>query len=1172
MKFFKSILLWILLCAVPIPGFAQEFRGTISGTVTDPSTAAVVGVEVVATEVHTGTKVQTVTDGTGHYVLPFLLPGDYNVFVEATGFKRYVRQGVHLSSSAHVVADVALQIGSNSQSIKVTADAPLLDVADATIGQTITTKQVEDLPLDGRTPMMLAQLSIGVIATSNPSLVHPFDNNGAAAWSIGGTPSQTSEILLDGSPDMMWSGALAYSPPQDAVSEVTVKMFDTDAAYGHTNGGVANQVLKSGTNQIHGSAYEFTQVSALDGNTFFNNRNGKPRQVTHFNQYGLTAGGPFYLPKVYDGRNKLFWFFAFEKLNDSQPTTDITSVPTAAERNGDFSSLLALGSQYQIYNPYSATLSGTTIHRQPFANNIIPQGMISPIAQAYMKYYPHPNIAGTSDGFDNYANNNTSVDNYDNELGRVDWNMSAQSHLFFDFRHNYRLQSKNNYFGNIATGVTLSRENWGSVLDEVYTFNPTTVMDVRGNWTYLREVHGSPSVGFDPTQLGFPSYVTSSSQHLQMPFIGFTGSCGSQTSYQCLGDTGSALVPSSSYQIFSDVVKVIGNHTLKMGVDARQYRLDDIAYGNSVGSYTFGTNWTSGPTSGSAVAPFGQDFAAFLLGLPSSGSYQLNARESLHSNYFAGFLQDDWRVSNTLTLNMGLRFDRDNPYIEKLGRVVNGFDATTASPIAAAAQAAYAANPIPQIPASSFAVNGGLTFATPGNGALYSQNSHLFSPRFGFSWSPARLKQSTVIRGGFAMFVSPVVVSNLSGNGNYSSTPIINQQGFSATTQFVSTLNNYLSPANTINDPYPSGISLPTGSSLGLATYLGQAISFFNPEMKDPYSLRWNLGFQRSLTANTVLEVDYVGNHALHIPIAVTQLNVIPRQYLSTLTIRDTAVINTLSATVANPFKNLLPGTSLNGSKVSVAQLLSPYPQFPNGEGSTSNGVLLQNNTIGNSYFNALDARVEHRLSHGLSVIGVYGFSKLIEADTYLNDTDLAAERRISPFDHSQHVVTAFTYHLPIGSGQRVNLQSPWANALGAGWTVNGIYTFQTGAPIYWSNDMVYNGQPLNLDRRATTGTAFNTAAFDTNSKDQFQYHVRTFPSTIASARQNGINNLDASLLKNFSFTERSYLQLRFEAFNAVNHPNFGAPNVTPTNKAFGEITSQTNLPRSIQLGARLVF
>ncbi|HYL78903.1 MAG TPA: carboxypeptidase-like regulatory domain-containing protein [Bryobacteraceae bacterium] len=1178
MRFYHVVAIALFLS---LPTFSQETRSTLSGAVTDTTGAMIPGAKVVATEIRTGTRTQTVSDEAGQYTIPFLAPGDYQVAATVAGFKEYVRKDVHLGSGDHPVIDIKMEVGDTSASVEVTADVSLIDTEDASTGQAITTKQVEDFPLNGRTPMMLAQLALGVIATGNPSLVHPFDNGAAAAWSIGGTAAQTSELLLDGSPNATWDNRLAYSPPQDSVQEVRVKAFDSDAAYGHTGAGTLNQVMKTGTNTFHGSLHEFNQVSALGANSFFNNQRGLGNPLTHFNQYGATVGGPVLIPKVFNGRNKLFWFFAWENLTDGQPNTNFTTVPTDAEKQGDFSALLKVSSSYQIYNPFSGTLNGNTVVRQPFPGNVIsPSLLLNKVAQAYLKYYPEPNVTGRNDGFQNFGNTSPTIDNYDNELGRMDYNMSDRSRMFFHMRHNHQLQSKNNFFSNIATGSSLIRENWGATVDEVYTLNPTTVFDLRFNFTRMNEIHNEPSAGFDPTQLGFPSYIASSAQFLQMPFVGFNGSCGSQTSYQCLGDSGASKDPSQSFQIFTDLVKIKGRHMMKFGTDIRQYRLNTILYGNSAGSYTFSTNWTRGPNGSSAASNLGQDFATFLMGLPTGGQFDVNSYGSYYSYYYAGFFQDDWRIARNLTLNLGIRFEHDSPYSEKYGRTVNGFANNVANPIAAAAIAAYNKNPITQIPVGSFAVPGGLTFASPGNPGVFQNTSHLVSPRIGFAWSPDLFHGKTVIRGGFGLFVQPITIANLAVNGNYSSNPIIDQEGFSQSTPFVAP-SNFLTPSTTLSNPFPNGIQQPVGSVNGLSTFAGQTIQFLNPQMKNPYSMRWSFGFQHSLTSNLLLEVVYIGNHSVHLPVSVTQVNSIPRQFLSTLPVRDQTLISALTATTPNPFAGLLPGTGLNNSSTTVSQLLALYPEFPVGSGSGSTGIIEQNNNVGSSYFHSLNIRVVKRLSHGWSLIGNYIHSKLIEQDSWLNDTDLRPEKRLSPFDHPNRFVAGSTYELPIGKGKTVDLRSRWTNLLFGGWKLNGIYSYQTGQPLQWVNgstttvgDYAYFGGPLNFNNRlADVNTpAFNTSAFATASTQVFQFHIRTFPTTFANLRQDGINNLDASVLKEFNVTERAYFQLRVEAFNTLNHPTFGSPTMTANNSAFGQITTQANRPRQLQIGARFVF
>jgi hypothetical protein len=1167
----------VLALALALPLAGQESRGTIGGSVTDPAGAAVVGAQVTVTEIHTGTKVQGVSDDKGQYTVPFLLPGDYNISVQMAGFREFVRKEVHLNSGEHPMIDVRLAVGDITQSIEVTADTPLVNAENASAGQSITTKEVEEVPLNGRTPMMLAQLAIGVIATGQPSIVHPYDNGGAAGWSIGGSTSQGNELLINGAPNATWDGRMAYSPPQDSVQEVRVKAFDADAAFGHTGGGTINQVMKTGTNGLHGSLYEFTQPSNLTANNFFNNKAGLGNPLTHFNQYGLTAGGPVIAPKLFDGRNKLFWFFAWENEKDSQPSTAFFSVPTAAEKAGDFSQILATDGT-QLYDPYSAVLNGSTVTRTPMVKNQIPKSYFNPIAVNYLKFYGEPNVvAARPDGYDNFGSNATKNNAFSNELGRLDWNMSTRSRLFFDTRHNNLFQDKNNYFGNTSTGQYLLRENWGASLDEVYTFNPTNVLDLRLNFTRMYEGYSEPNAGFNPTDIGFPSYMAAVSPRLQLPYIVFN----SNSDFQNFSDGSASQTPSQSLQLFGSWIHMKGNHTLKFGGDVRQYRLNTISYGYSAGYFSFsGNSWVRASSSASSTTVLGQDMASFIMGLPYSGNLDINTYGSFYSYYGASFVQDDWRVKSNLTINLGLRYDHDFPWSEKYGRTVNGFNAAAASPLAAAAGAAYAKSPAAQLPAANFGVNGGLTFASPTNRAIYENTSHLVSPRAGFAWTPARLHGKTVVRGGFGMFVSPIGLTYLQPGGSFQGTPILDQEGFSQRTSMVVTSNNYLTPAATLSNPFPNGFLMPAGSSMGLATFLGQNIAFLNPEMKSPYSLRWNFDIQHTLRPNLMVEVLYVGNHSVHLPVAATQLNGIPRQYLSTLPVRDTAV-SYLSNSTPNPFAGL--ATSQNGSSTNIAQVLSRYPQFPIGYSSSlwsgSNGVVEQNLNIGSSYFDSVNLRLVKRLSRGLSITANYIYSRLIERTTWLNDTDAVPEKRISPFDRTQRFVTGVNYELPIGKGRTVNIQSRWANLVFGGWHLNGIYTWQIGGPIAWVNgssntpgDYVYFGGPLQLDKRETNNAAFNTSLFDTKSADAFQYHIRTFSTTFPNLRVDGTNQWDQSVLKRFPFGERSYLQFRCEAFNLLNHPVFSAPSTTANSTGFGFITGQANRTRTLQMGARIVF
>lgn len=1171
-----------LVMLLPLALSAQEFRGTITGSITDASGAQIAGAKVIVNEVNTNTKTETVSDASGHYTAPFLLPGDYDVIITAPGFKESVRKAIHVGAGDHPVIDAKLDVGDSKQTIEVTADVPLVNSENASVGQAITTKEVEDLPLNGGTPLSFAALAMGVIATGQPGLIHPFDAGAAAGWSIGGTASQTNEILVNGSPDATWDGRLAYSPPRDAVAEVRVKAFDVDTAYGHTGGGTLNQVTKSGTNQLHGTLSEANQPNNLTANNFFNNKAGLGNPVTHYNQYGVTVGGPVWIPKVFNGKDKLFWFFAWEGLKDGQPNTNFLSVPTDKERTGDFSDLLkAGGSSYQLYNPNSAVLNGTTITRTPYANNVIPTSQLNPIALALLKYYPEPNVVGSSVGFSNFGNNAPTTDDYNNELGRLDYNISNNNRLFFDVRKTGYSQVKNDYFQNGSTGSLLTRNNTGASLDDVYTMNATNVLDVHLNFTRLAEAHPSPSAGFNPTTLGLPSYLAANSQYLQLPYITFASNSG----FQALGNNSSNQLPSQSLQLYTTWSRMQGSHTLKFGVDVRQYNLNYLNYGNSVGNFAFTANtWVRSASNASSTVVLGQDMAEFLLGLPTGGQYDNNSSGAYYQHYASGFVQDDWRLKSNLTVNLGLRFDHDGPWNEKYGRTVDGFNTTSQSPLATAAIANYAKNPIPQIPAGSFNVLGGLSYPANGDTAIFQTTSHLFSPRAGLAWTPTRLKGKTVIRAGFGMFVSPISMASLSIAGSYSTNPIITQEGFSQSTTLTPSPDNYLTPAlaNTLTNPFPAGFKPPAGSSAGLNTFVGQYVNFLNPSFANPYSLRWNFGIQQQLSSSTMLEVSYIGNHGVHLPVTVTQLNVIPAQYLSKLPVRDQALITSLTGSVPNPFNGLITSGTPSGSTTTPAQLLARYPQYPVGSGSGSTGVVMQDNSVGGSYFESLNVRLQKRFSSGLTLMGNYIHSKMIERVTWLNDTDPTPEKRISPFDHPNRFVTAITYDLPVGHGRRFDVSSRLLDLIAGGWKVNTTYTYQTGAPLTWVNgstttvgDYVYFGAPIVLNNRETNTTAFNTSAFDTKSTDALQYHIRTFSTTFGDLRQDGINQFDASILKQFRIGHegsKSYFQLRGEAYNVVNHATFAAPNTTANNSQFGLITAQSNRPRTLMLQGRFVF
>ena len=1146
---------------------AQEFRGTFSGSVTDAQGAAIPKAKIVAIETRTNTKANAVSEATGEYTIPFLAPGIYNISAEAAGFKKYTQQGITLSAGEHPVVDIHLEVGAVSDSVTVTAEAPIMVTSNPSLGQVITTAEVEDIPINGRTPMMLDNLALGVISTFEPGPVRPFDNSAANDISIGGVPATRNEVLLDGAPNAGQANQMAYSPMQDAVTEVRVQAFDMDASSGHTMGGTVNVVTKSGTNSLRGTAYIYNQTSAVDANTFFNNRSSVPRPSYHQNQYGITSGGPVWVPKVFNGRNKVFWFFGWEGMRDSDPADspletgspeDFTSVPTAAERQGNFSQFLGLASNATtIYDPNSGVLSGTLVSRTPFPGNIIPTNRLNPVALNYLNYFPQPNNTTFANGNQNYRINAIDSDGYDNELGRLDVNLSDRNRLSFDARHNYRKQSKNNFFDNSATGNFLYRINQGASLDDVYTISPTLVMDVRANWTRYIENHSSPADGVDPASLGFPSYIDGAAEFKMLPYITFLStsvSAGARASYEPLGYNGDGTNFSDTFQTFGEVTKIHGNHTIKIGGDAREYRWSAYTFGNPSGTYSFNGTWTNDPAV-SNTNVFGQDLAQFLLGIPSGGSLDLNTQNTVQNKFMAVFVNDDWRVKSNLTLNLGLRFDHDFPETERFNRSVNGFDPNAVNPVAGPAMAAYDANPNPALPAGLFKAYGGLTYPTAGNPAIYNTKSHIVSPRVGFAWTPHALGDKTVIRGGVGVLVDPIEL------------PTPNQEGFSQQTT-VPTPSTAIGNLATLSNPFPNGFLAPSGSSKGPGTFLGNNITFFNPNIINPYTVRWELSVQHQLPGQMVLEVAYIGSHTMHEPIN-TNINFIPRQYLSTSLTRDNNTITLLSGAVTNPFKGLIPSvSSFNASTIALQQLVVPYPEFP------LNGVTEQNNAAGSGYFESLNVRLQKRYGHGLILIDNFIWNRMEDRLAYLNPSDQAPEKRISSDSRPLRNVMLATYQLPIGHGRKLNLQSRWLDSLAGGWQLSGVLTLQSGPPLTWG-DYIYYGGPLNLQANQPNGTAFNTAQFNTISTpvtQQLADNIQTLDLQFNNLRRNYTNEIDTSMDKNFKFGERRYVQIRFEAFNLQNHVTFGAPNTTPTSSAFGTIGSQANTPRRLETAIRLVW
>lgn len=1200
---------------LPARSAAQEFRATISGTVMDPSGALIPGADIVVLETNTGTVNRTASDSVGQYVVPYLLPGTYSITVTKSGFESLVRGGIMLQSQERPILNLVMTVGSESRTVTVSTESPLLNQVNASVGNVIPVQSVEDLPLNGSNPLMLAELSVGLLITSVPSSNPAY--NPTNLGSVGGSKTNEGEVLMDGAANTSMSGGengnSTFVPTEDSVQEVSVQTFNTDASIGHTTAGVINLVTKGGTNRLHGTAYEFNQLADLNSNLYFNKRAVPviPTPVAHYNQYGVAAGGPVWIPKVYNGRNKTFFFFSWEGIRTLAPVSTIITVPTDAEKQGDFSALLAGGPSYQLYEPNTGTLVNRAYTRTPVPNNCLTNlssycaslanaGLtINPVAAAYLKFYPEPNYtSGVSPitNQNNYDSNAPNMIHYSTEFGRLDLNLGTRNHMFFDFRHDQSSNGGQNYLNNNTTSSVLFRESYGTTLDDVFTMNSTTVFDVRLNWGYFDEQHSSPSNMYSPTSVGFPSSLKDASNWVTLPNIVFNSS-----SYENLGDLKTQSIdPSNVYQIFVDMTKLAGRHTLKVGFDGRTYRQKIQSYAASTGSFTFGNNFVTSGTSGSAQK-FGGDLASFEYGLPTSGSFGINALGDYRGDYVGAFVQDDWRLNKRITINLGLRYDIDTPFGEKLGRTESGFSPTAVNSASAAATTAF--TPVSKsvnnttVAVSSINTLGGLTFPSSDWGAPYQiQNKTGFwSPRVGFSYSPPwSMFSKTVVRAGFGVFVLP---QSLQGN-SYS-------DGFSATTSYQATNNNYLTNLNTLSNPFPSGFTQPAGASLGANTFLGSpsSINFFSPVQHDMYSERWTLGVQQALTGSTMLEVIYEGSHDVHLPVSSQNINAPGLQYLTANPYRDQNLATAMSTSVTNPFAGLLPNgnSSYNGATTPLSSLAVPFPAF--GSAAINEEQL----TNGQSFFESGMIHLEQRAKHGLTLTANYELSKAIEQDTYLNPQDSKLFRGISPNeDYRQHLALGGVYELPFGRNRLFTLGGGrLANEIAGGWVLNGIYRFQTGLPINFSADIPLqpgmtaknirvnprNTSPtisalVNASSLFVTGSGTSCTASASQPCDgsvffngQYVNHYRTMPTSFGNVRQDGINNLDASMLKNFHFSEKTYLQLRFETFNTLNHAfGFKAPNVTSaTSSTFGFITAQTagnnfGTNRQIQLGGRFVF
>lgn len=1165
-KLFSLVALLALTCCLATSLAAQEARGTITGKVLDANQAAVPNATVKVTNTAMGTTVTLTTNDAGLYRAPFLLPGTYQVVVEVTGFKRSVRENLILQVNGTLEYDAILEVGGTQESVTVSAESPALETANASMGQVVDARRIQELPIAHGDPFKLIGLTGGVAYTGSQRLDRPFEPTHIVGYAMDGTRGNRSDITIDGIASTATANAneviSSYVPPQDLVQEFKVQTATFDASTGNTEGGVTNLSIKAGTNNFHGTAYWVKMAPGLFANDFFANANNIKRPDFTYDRWGGTIGGPVWIPKLYKGKNKTFFMYGLERIPESRPRNNGTpTVPTEKMKQGDFSELLALGSAYQIYNPFTRrAVAGGRFQQDPFPGNIIPSNLINPIARKVVDtYFPKPLTAGNADGTNNFQNPSLPENiTYLTQTIRIDHVISDKQRIFGRVSWYDRDSNYNNYFGNIATGEWFLFKSRQATFDDVYTLTPTMVLNLRYGYNrFIRGTNAQPGArGFDLTSLGFPSSYNNliPEDIRRFPRFDITG-------YQGTG-VGGELRPNDTHNFVGQLNKAAGTHSLKTGVEFRAYRETSGFFANTqTGQFVFDSTWTRGPLDNAPTAPgqLGQSFAAFLLGLPSGGGVTRAANYAEQSTTTGVYIHDDWKFNQRLTLNIGLRYEIEGALTERFNRSVSNFDYSYIQPFEAAARAAYAKNPTPEVAADQFNLRGGLLFAGANDErGLYRVPKKNFMPRFGFAY---KLTDKTVVRGGYGIFFG--FLGQRRGD--------VIQSGYSQTTPFVASLNNGLSFTSTLSNPFPNGITEPRGAADGPQTFLGQSITFFNPRPLSPYMQRWQLGFQHQLPGGLVAEVSYVGNRGTHIEIT-RNINALPNKYLSTSTTRDQARIDYLSANVPNPLVGLMPTTAgavFRANNIARSRLLVPFPQFDAVNTTTNEGY---------SWYHSLQTELEKRFSKGYTFGVSYTFSKFMEATELLNAADPRPTEVISAVDRPHRLTVNGIYELPFGKGRALlaNLNGIGSRFV-SGWQVQGVYAFQSGAPLGFGN-IIFNGDVKNIrlpGDQQTVARWFNTeAGFNKVAAQQLGSNLRTFPLRFGFLRADNISNYDLSVLKNTELWENKTLQFRAEFLNAFNHPFFPGPNTTPTVVQFGTVqaSTQDNYARRIQLALKFIF
>jgi hypothetical protein len=1141
--------LWILL-ALASGLWAQAPVANLTGLVEDSSGAVIPGAKLEIVDTATGVRDTTETNSTGYYSFQLLPPGTYNLRIEKAGFKVVERAGILLSVQQTARIDFILPVGTAVQQVTVTGAPPILQKETSSISQLVTPREVADLPILGRNAYALVQLVPGAFVPASYNSL-PVDVISQTYVSINGSRAYQNEYLLDGiSNTSAGNSGPAVFPIVDAVQEYRVTTTDYSAEYGRAAGGVFNVAMKSGTNAFHGDAYDYLRNDALDADDFFSNRAGLVIAPFRFNQFGGTFGGPI-------RKNKTFFFGAYEGVREIQGVTFVDTVPTPAEREGDFSqNLNSAGKLIQIYNPFSTVpnpANPSQFIRTAFTGNIVPPTMIDPAGKALLQYLPLPNTTpgNAVTNTDNFTSANPQDIRKDDFSVRVDHQLSDKEHLFGEVFYDQEDYDRPNAYGNIGTPTYGPVQVFGRravVLGDTYDFSPTLIGEFEYGLNRQINLRGSPSDGVNLASLGFPSGFAKSVYPDTLPAIlvpGFEGSF-SQNNIgpgTTIGEAGLIRYGIDTDTWQGTLMKVAGRHTLNFGGGFQVLRQNALQYSDTGNEFVFSPAFTQGPNPTVASGTAGFAFASFLLGTAASGQANYTPALALQSLYYDGFVEDNFKATPKLTLNLGVRYEDETPYTDRFNQLTNfNFQA------------------VPPLAAPGLNLHGALSFVGVNGNPREQWNPDYdnIGPRLGLAYS---LTPRTVLRAGAGIFYAP----------NYASDNSTADSGFSSVTTFVGSLNT-VTPYNVLSNPFPSGLILPPGNSQGSATLLGQSVQFADRDQQTPDAYAWNFDVQRQLPGSFMLGAAYVGDRGLH-NYNTLQFDQLPDS--------DLALGNALLTSVPNPFYGEIASGSLSAATTTKEQLLRPFPQFT--------GVQADSSTYGSSTYNSMQITAEKQFSHGVSITASYTWSKLMDNATgalsgqtlsgtgFQDYNNLRNEWSVSSLDIPHRFVIGYLWELPFGTGRKY-LTAGWAGRAFGGWQVEGITTFASGEVLGLTATNTTNslggGQRPNWNGEnpvlasPTVNEWFNTSVFSQPPPFTFGNVART----LGNLRASPTNDFDFSLIKNTRLNERITLQFRAESFNLFNTVQFGPPDTGLGDSTFGVVSSQQNQPRIVQLALKLLF